>query len=170
MGFYDFLFGKPEQVQQLPNYTPQQNRSMDQLLQGSTQQLPQMFQYLQSILSQDPELMNQFEAPARRAFQEQTIPSIAERFTDMGAQRSSAFGQQLGSAAAGLEENLASQRANLSSNAIQQLMQMLSAGNTQRFENVVRPETFGAVGNLFSGASQGAGQSGLMGLLKLFGL
>lgn len=44
---------------------------------------------------------------ARTQFQQRTVPSIAERFTAMGGQRSSAFGQQLGAAGAGLEESLA---------------------------------------------------------------
>lgn len=45
---------------------------------------------------------------ARTQFAQQTLPSIAERFTGLGAQRSSAFGQQLGAAGSGLEEALAS--------------------------------------------------------------
>lgn len=40
-------------------------------------------------------------------FQQQTIPSILERLTSMGGQRSNALGQTLGQAGAGLAENLA---------------------------------------------------------------
>lgn len=151
MGFMDFLFGKGEKMQQLPSYTPQQQNIMSQLSGGAAAQLPQAFQYLQSILSQDPEMMKQFEAPMMRQFEEQTIPGIAERFTGMDAQKSSAFGQQLGAAGAGLQENLAAQRAQMGPQAIQQLMQMLQGGMGKQFENVYSPRQSGFLENLLGG-------------------
>ena len=66
-----------------------------------------------------------FEAPFLRQFQEQTIPGIAERFSGLGAQSSSAFQQSLGAAGAGLQENLAAMGATRQQNTITQLMQML---------------------------------------------
>lgn len=164
-----FLFGNRGKQMQFQNYTPQQQNVFNQMLEGSSQQLPQILQYLQSIISQDPEMMKQFEAPARRNFEENTIPSIAERFTSMGAQRSSAFGEQLGSAGAGLEENLAAQRGQMGSQAIQQLMALLQGGLTPQFENVYRPETYGFLGNLLSGMGQGAGQAASLIAGKQFG-
>lgn len=78
--------------------------------------------YLQSILSQDPEMMKQFEAPYMRQFQEEIIPQLAERFSGMGAQNSSAFQQSLGQAGAGLTERLAALRSGLGLNAAQQAL------------------------------------------------
>lgn len=53
------------------------------------------------------------EEEARAGFEQQTVPTIAERFTNMGAgaSSSSAFARNLGSAAAGLEQSLASLKA-----------------------------------------------------------
>lgn len=55
------------------------------------------------------------EQQARAGFERTTIPTIAERFTNMGAGASGtgAFARTLGGAAAGLEENLASMKAQL---------------------------------------------------------
>ena len=129
-GFMDFLFGEGEKTEEFQKYSPQQIDIFKQLGGGAQGQLPQAFEFLQSILSQSPEAFKSFEAPARRQFEEQTIPSIAERFSGMGAQKSSAFGQQLGQAGAGLEENLAAQRSGLGMSAISQLMGLLGQGQT----------------------------------------
>lgn len=69
--------------------------------------------YLSGILSQDPEMMKQFEAPMMRQFNEETVPGIAERFSGMGARNSSAFNQTMGQAAGSLSERLAAMRAGL---------------------------------------------------------
>lgn len=160
MGFLDFLFGKGEKTQQFQKYTPQQQQLFNQLSSGAGQQLPQAFQYLQNILSQDPEAMKAFEAPARRAFEEQTLPTIAERFSSMGAQKSSAFGQQLGQEGAALEENLAAQRGGMQAQALNQLLGLLGTGLTPQFENVLRPGTSGLLGGLGKAAGAGLGMAG----------
>jgi len=159
MAFLDFLFGKNEKLQEFPRYTKQQQDILNQLAGGAQQQLPDVFNYLQGILGQSPEAMQQFQAPALRQFKEEIIPSIAERFTKVGAQGSSAFTQALGKAGAGLAENLASQRATLSSNAINQLLQLLSGGLTQQSEQVFRPRSSGFLEDLLSYSAPGVGQN-----------
>lgn len=148
------MFGKDEKTEQFQRFTPQQQGLQSQLQGGVGAQLPQAFEYLQQILSGDPAMISKFEAPARRAFEEQTLPSIAERFTGMGAQKSSAFGQQLGQAGAGLEESLSAQRAGLQGNALSQLQGLLGGAMTPSFENVVRPGTQGFVGGAAQSFSQ----------------
>lgn len=174
MAFLDFLLGKGEKTEQFQNFTPSQQSAFQDLLAGGQSGLPGGFDFLQSILGQSPEAMSQFEAPTRRAFQEQTLPSIAERFTGMGAQKSSAFGQQLGQAGQRLEESLAAQRGQRSFDALNQLQNLLGTGLTQQFENVFRPATTGLLGGLLEGAGQGVGQAGgvaaLMKLLPLLGI
>ena len=157
MAFLDFLFGKGEQLQQVPRFTEQQQTALSQLLQGAQQGLPGGLNFLQSILGQTPEAMKQFEAPAMRQFEEEILPSIAERFTGQlgeGAQRSSAFGQQLGQAGAGLSERLGAQRAGLGSQALQQLMQILGTGLTPQFETLFRPRQPGFLEEGTRGALQ----------------
>lgn len=145
MAFLDFLFGKDEKTQEFQKYTPQQRGTLNDILGRSQGALPQGFEFLSQILSNDPDMMNKFEAPTRRAFNEQTLPSIAERFTGMNAQKSSAFGQQLGQAGQRLEEGLASQRAGRGFQALQQLQGLLGTGLTQQYENVLRPREPGAL-------------------------
>lgn len=175
----DFLFGTPERTEQVPRYNQSQQDVFSKMLSGGGGQLPQIFQFLQQLLSQDPEMMNQFQAPAKRSFEENTIPSIAERFTGMGGQNTSAFAQELGAAGAGLEENLSAQRAGLGSQAIQQLMQILGGGLTQQTDTISRPGQTGflqgmapgigqGLGALAGGGAMGAGMSGLQSLFSLF--
>ncbi len=137
-----FFMGSPESIQQVPRFTEGQQDLFSQAQQGVSQGLPEAFQRLFSIMSQDPKAMEAFEAPAKRQFQEEIVPSIAERFTGQfgeGSQRSSAFGQQLGQAGAGLSENLAAQRGEMGQNAMTQLMQMMQLASTPQFENLARP-------------------------------
>ena len=171
MAFLDFLLGKGERTQQFQKFTQPQQQSLDQLLGGAQQGIDPMIQYLMQILSQDPQMMKQFEAPMMRQFQEETLPSIAERFTGSlgeGSERSSAFGQQLGQAGAGLQEKLGAQRANLGSDAIQRLMSMLGTGLTPRFETAYQPRQPGLLEGAGRGALGGLGQLGISSLMGGF--
>lgn len=89
---------------------------------------------------------------ARTQFAQSTIPGIAERFSGMGAQGSSAFGQQLGQAGAGLEQGLAGMESqhNLQQQGLLQSLLGLGLGG----ENIHQP------------AEQGFGQEAILGLLK----
>ena len=90
-------------------------------LQGQSSNIQQspLFQqgssFLQNLLSGSSEASAAFQAPAMRQFHEQIVPALAERFSGLGAgaQSSSAFSQALGSAGAGLSENLAALRGQL---------------------------------------------------------
>src|SRR3990167_60187 len=97
----DFLSGlgpTPARTEQLSRFTGPQQGAINQILGSGLQGLQQNKMDFAPIAAQ-----------AREQFQQQTIPSIAERFTSMGGcgGRSSAFGQQLGAAGAGLESSLA---------------------------------------------------------------
>lgn len=159
-GFLDFLFGEGEKTEQFQRFTPDQQDVLNRILGGAAGQLPSGLDFISSILGQDPEAMQRFQAPARRAFEEETIPSIAERFTGAlgeGGQRSSAFGQQLGKAASGLEEQLAAQRSGLGFQALQQLQSLLGAGLTPQFEQMYRPRQPGALEEFGTAALGGLG-------------
>jgi hypothetical protein len=112
MAFMDFLFGSPARQEQISRFTPQQ---LQMLNQGGTygmqglQNLAPQYQQLMQGLNFDP-----IEQNAMRQFQQTTIPSLAERFSGMGAggsQRSSAFAQSLGGAGADLMSQLGALRA-----------------------------------------------------------
>ena len=106
--------GYDPQLLRFENFDPQQKAAILQILQ---QILPQIGQPGVDLSQGAPAPfdLGQYKfdfAPiaqeARQNFAQQTVPSIAERFSGLGAQKSSAFGQQLGQAASGLESSLAS--------------------------------------------------------------
>ena len=167
MALSDFLFGKKhkEKTTQLPTMTGQQQDFLSQILsmlQGGQGGVGMGIGNLQQLLSGSPEAFAAFEAPAKRQFEQEIIPSLSERFSSLGqgAQQSSAFGQQLGQAGAGLSENLAAMRAALQQNAISQLMGLGQSALGQRpFENIYTPKSrsSGLFGSLAPGIGQGIG-------------
>lgn len=153
------LGGKREKTQQFQRYTPQQQDVLNQLLSAGSQSIPQQTQFLQSLLSPGSEAEQAFAAPAFREFNEKIIPSIAERFTrdfGEGSGRSSAFGQQLGQAGAGLAENLAALRAQLAFQGIGGLQNLLGTGLSQQFDTVQRAAQPGLFGIFAQGLAQQA--------------
>jgi hypothetical protein len=154
-GLSDFFLGSKPQVQQAPRLSTQQlglqNQGIGnlmQLLQGGQGGMP----------GGAPGSFEPQAQKARTQFQTQTIPGLAERFTALGGQNSSAFQGALGQAGAGLEEGLAAQGSQygLQQNAqLQNLMKILLGISSQPgFENLV----FGGQPGAFQGAAQGAGQ------------
>lgn len=156
------------------------------LSQSETEQNP-LFQegqsYLQSILSQNPEMMKQFEAPYLRQFEEEIVPGLAERFSGMGARSSSAFQQALGSQGAGLMERLAALRSGLGMQAaqlgqgysqipFQQQYQRSALGlGTPAFGYQAFEGQPGAAQSILGGLGQGFGMFSGAGLMKkLFGV
>jgi hypothetical protein len=129
-GLAEFLFGSGDKIKQLPTMTGEQQGLLSSLLQqlgilgspGGSYQGAQ--NYLSSLFAPDSDVYNTFEAPYYRQFNEQTIPQLAERFAGLGAMggalSSSGFGQALGAAGAGLQENLAALRGQLQQNAVGQ--------------------------------------------------
>ena len=167
-----FLFGRPGRFEQIPTVTPEQQRMLSQILEGVGVPLGAGLENLQMLLSGRPEAFQAFQAPAMREFREQIVPEIAERFTGLGAQRSSVFPQQLGAAAAGLEERLTGQRASLQSQALQQLMSLLGIGLQPQFQTMQIPAQEGllqpgirGLGGILGGIGGTALTGGLGGLL-----
>lgn len=170
MAFKDFLVGKPGKFQQIPTLSqPQQN--LANFAGGGGQNLLQML--LGNIMGGGMQsggmqgglggIGTGFAPIAQRArtqFQQQTIPSIAERFTAMGegAQSSPAFAQLLGQAGAGLEEGLAAQEAQYGlqqQGLLQALLgQLLGVGLTPQFETAYMPSQPGFLQSLLGGGLQ----------------
>ena len=141
MGFFT---GEPQRVEQVSKFSPQQQDVHAQLLQLLSQQLGQSgFQGI--------------EDEARRGFQQQTVPGIMERLTSMGGAHSSALGQTLGAAGAGLESQLAGQRGQFQQN---QLQMLLGSGFQPHMENIIKPEQQGLLQALLSALGGGAGLAG----------
>ena len=117
--------GTRGKYRQLPTKTGGQMDFLSQLLEslmggagGQGQEAG--LQHLMGLLSGSPESFAAIEAPARRGFQQQTIPDILERFSGKGAGASSGLQQTLGAAGTELETGLAGQRAGMQQSAVQQ--------------------------------------------------
>ena len=143
MSLSNFLFGKKPKIDQLPTMNPEQQKLLDQLLSGVGGILPGGLGAIGQMLSGEEA---PWEASAKRQFGEEIIPNIAERFSGMGegAQQSSAFGQQLGAAGAGLAERLGAMRAGERQTGLQSLFNLLGQGLGQRgFQTTIQPGTSG---------------------------
>lgn len=128
------------QFKEFQRFTPQQQSALSQLLSMGLGGL------------QDPTAgFAPIEERARMQFQDRTIPSLAERFTAMGGQRSSAFQQALGQAGAGLESQLAAQRAQFGQQNIGQLLQLLQLGLQPQIDRAMIPGGPGVLGSLAQG-------------------
>lgn len=158
--FKDLIFGKEAQTKQLPTMNPQQMALLQQLLGGLGAPLGQGLENISGLLSGSPEALQAYQAPIMRQFKESIIPGIAEKFSGGDAQGSSAFTNALGSAGAGLAENLAAQKAQLSQNALQQLMSLLGTGlGAQPFAYSQTPATNSPLAGLAGAFGQGLGLS-----------
>lgn len=125
-GIGDFLFGKAPQVKQINRFNPQQQGGLSQLLTQGLSGLQNPYAGFQPIAQR-----------AINRFEQQGIPSIAERFSSMGnnALSSPAFASQLSQGRAGLESDLAAQEAQFGQQNISQLLQMLGMGLQPQFDN-----------------------------------
>lgn len=171
MAFLDFLTGSPAQTLQFQRFTPQQQGLQNQSIQQALS------------LLQGPQDYTKGFAPigqkARSQFSQQTVPSLAERFSALsssggGALSSPAFASQLGQAGAGLEESLAALQSQygLQQQGLQQnqLRNLLSFGLQPSFESLYMPQGQGFLQSLAPGIGSGLGNIGsLFALLKLLG-
>lgn len=133
------------------------NTRSDQQIGAQNQALQQAMQGLQNPYEGFQPIANQ----ARQQFNSQTVPSIAERFTNLGGQggqRSSAFQGSLGQAGAGLETDLAALQSQYGLQNRSQFLQQLQVGLEPNFENVFGPGSSG-LGKL-SQALGGLGDAG----------
>ena len=160
MAFMDFLFGKEEKTKTKPIYNPEQEQLLNTALGGLQQQLPLGLQNLRNILGGDEASFDAFAAPARRGFEQKTVPGIAERFTSLfgeGSKSSSAFGQALGEAGKNLEEDIFSQRIGLQQGALAQLMQLFGPALSPREQDITSPAQAGFIPQLLLAIAGGAG-------------
>ena len=154
----DWFFGSQAKIGQLPNTDPFRQNILNNLARLGYQQGTQPNEYANYLrgaiqgnqgLSSSQNLTSNFVNPALQAlqnpyagfqegianpaiknFQQNTVPSLAERFTSLGegAQRSSAFQGALGSAASSLESDLAGLRNQYGLGQKQFGLQALQAG------------------------------------------
>ena len=141
------------------------------------------YEHLKNLLSNDPEAIRAFEAPALRQFNEQIIPGLTSKFSQFGAGglQSSGFRNALAEQSRALTENLAAQRSGLQMQAIPRALEFLQ-GPAQNLYNRAAlglgvpgvnyvqpaPPQPGFFSNLAGGLGQGLGQLGAQGIAQGF--
>lgn len=168
----DFLFGTPDEYQQLSNMTGGQQRGLRDVGKQMRQLGKGGYQDAMSLLGQylDPQsdVYRNFEAPYMQQFEQQVVPGLAERFAGMGAMggglSSSGFGQALGAAGANLQTQLAAMKEQYRRQSINDLLgQYNQLSNTylnaRPFENTYQPGSTGLLGGAANAFAQGAGRA-----------
>jgi hypothetical protein len=123
MSLREFFLGRPARMDQVPMFTPEQTSTMNQLRGMGMQGLQQGMNF-------EP-----IADKMREGFNQQTIPSLAERFAGAGAMGSSRFAQSLGQQGRGLETDIGGMRSQWQQNMLPQYQSMLGAGLHQQFAN-----------------------------------
>jgi hypothetical protein len=139
-------------------YTPQQMQ-----LHENNFQYVDPNSYLARLAQGDQGLYDEYEAPARRQFDEY-MGNLANRFsnTGMGARRGSDFRNSANSATSNFVQDLASKRHELRSQAVRDLMdisnQLLGQRPQENFliEKQQKPNPWAEIGGKFAGAIPGA--------------
>jgi hypothetical protein len=143
------LFGSPGRKEQIPTVTPEVKAALQELLTMSMGGLR--------------EGQKGFEPIAKAAttrFQQETVPTLAERFTSTqgGPGYSGAFSQSLGQAGAGLQENLAALESQYGLQRQGQLQNLLGLSMTPQFETSYFGRQPGFAETAGAGTLQGLGQ------------
>lgn len=172
--------GGGQSLKKISNYTPGQDQLLSQINQyltsGGQEGMQKAMQLLQSYMDPNSQANQDYEEPYMRAFNEETLPGIAEQFAGGaggGALSSSGFGQALGSAGAGLQSNLASQKRD---RMRQSLMDFLGQYNQQSGQTLnarpfsyLRKDSGGPAGNPIGGLLSNMTPGMVKGGMSLFG-
>lgn len=142
-----FSGGEKGGVKQAQTLNPQQQQILSMLLGQGQQNLQNPYAGFEDISNY-----------AQNQFNQNIVPSIAERFASLGnnALSSGAFATQLGQAGRGLGDTLALLRNQYGQQNQQNALQQLSLGLSPSFQNFYQQSQPGFGENLFNGAIQAA--------------
>jgi hypothetical protein len=147
-GLFGVGKGKSDRVKNYSPYTKEQQNFIGNQLNSLGPVNNDAINYIQQLLSEDPNALSDFEQPYLDRYNEETVPGIAERFAGLGAQSSSGFNQAMAQGARGLQTDLAALRAGLKSQALNQLNNMTRTGLTQINQPYVKKGTPGLLDSM----------------------
>lgn len=142
----EIFFGKKPKLKQMPNYTQGQTSFMDTILQMLQDPTEESISWLKSLFGDEG--FEDFERPLLEQFEQQTIPSILERFTGGGARSSSGLNQALAQAGRGLSGDIAAQRSGLRMQAMNPLQNFANIGLNKQTTPYQTSGTQGVFGGL----------------------
>lgn len=150
--------GMPEGVGTYTVYSPEQQGALNFALQNAMKGL-----------GNTPFNFDPFEKQAREGFAQQTVPTIAERFTAMGSgPDSGGFNRAIAHAGKGLDTDLAALKSNYNLQQQHMLQNLLGIGLSPQYEAYYRPGDEGFLKslaqNLLTGENIGGAFNALKGL------
>ncbi len=174
-GASNFLFGTPERHEQVSTLLPNQQGLQQEQVDAAKGAFGSAADYYRNNLSDNPEDMAAFSAPAIRQFNEEIVPGVSEQFAGMGAGGLSSSGFRNAATTAGtdLAERLGAIRANLRHSSAQGLANMgqnalgnyskdvMTQPGSQGFLSSVAPAIGTAAGAYFGGPAGAAAGNAL---------
>lgn len=147
----------PKGFRSVSTLNPQQANILSQILQGAQGQnlnvgQSPIFQsgssFLQNLFTPNSQTLSALEAPLMRQFQQEILPSVAERFAGVGALSSSGFQNALSQASTDLATNLGALRAQAQLEALPEALKFSMAPlsslsdllNMQTFSLIQKPQ------------------------------
>jgi len=145
MGWFDdFIFGKKEKNERKDLLSPEAREKLSNYMNNPIEKSPLYGaggDYLQRLLSNDPEAYKDFERPYLENFEQNIAPGIAQRYAGMGTGASglstSGFQSSLAQAGRGLQTDLASQRGKMQMQSLPEALRYAQ----QPYENDIRGVT-----------------------------
>ena len=152
------LFGGSKISGAQSNLTPEQKKYLSDVMGGIGPQARAGFESLLQPMdqqSQDALFQQSYVQPAQQSLERSILPSIQQRFVDMGAGRSSALNQALAQAATDVSTQLGSQMGGFQQQQRQQLLQalgLLSGQGMQQTQQPIVTQRQGILGSVLGGA------------------
>jgi hypothetical protein len=150
--FAEFFAGNPERVAHIPQFTQQQSPLFQILGEQGKQQYMNPYQGFDAIANQ-----------AQQNFRQNTLPSLAERFTSMGknSMTSPLFMSQMHNAGAGLDTQLASMKQMYGMKNRSQGLEALAMALTPQYQNIRLGAQPGAMAGIMPELMKFGGNLGL---------
>ena len=126
-------------LHQYSTHTPQQTQTLSALNQGSQQVLPQAFQGLMDLLSNNSGIQSAIDAPYLTQLYNEILPEIMNRYGLSGTARSGLALQELGKGAGNLTEKLHSNRLQKYLDTIGMTDKLAGQGLQKSTETFVQP-------------------------------
>lgn len=130
-------------LKSIPNFTPQMMKLFESLLGGAGGGANAGLGHLSSLAAGEDSAFEQMEAPAYASFNK-SLGQIGSRFSQFGAQDSSAFQNSVSGAGQDLAMNLQGQRSQMQNDAISKLLGFSTQLLGQKpYENVLQKDSGG---------------------------
>ncbi|MCY3975275.1 MAG: hypothetical protein OXF02_07035 [Simkaniaceae bacterium] len=170
--------GRKEKIQRVPMYTPEQEGLINLHAMQQKRLAPSIYDYWSRLLSNDPEIKKEMQAPVLSEFYNEHLPQLAQVYGDPSGD-TTALQAVAGRDMRRLQEGLDAQRHQNIQQAINQSRGFADIGLARKFNTLHRPErpnVFSQIGGTMLGMgtnlamARGLGIGSDVGLRSMFGI